>query len=128
MAGKDHAVSPEPPRADGDPNSPAVTASVGAGKHTPGPWRLHKMRRTIVASGPVGPSHTGVCDCASLYNAPDDATAAANARLIAAAPDMLEALQRIANAPAWGAPDRWEATPSEVRQLARAAAAKATGQ
>jgi hypothetical protein len=32
-----------------------------------------------------------------------------------------EALERIAKAPAWGAPDRWETTPAEVRQLARAA-------
>jgi DNA repair exonuclease SbcCD ATPase subunit len=34
---------------------------------------------------------------------------------------LREALEKIANAPAWGAPDRWETTPSEVRQLARAA-------
>ena len=34
---------------------------------------------------------------------------------------LREALQRIADAPAWGAPDRWETTPAEVRQLARAA-------
>lgn len=29
-------------------------------------------------------------------------------------------LRKIADAPAWGAPDRWESTPFEVRQLARA--------
>lgn len=29
-------------------------------------------------------------------------------------------LRKIADAPAWGAPDRWEITPFEVRQLARA--------
>jgi hypothetical protein len=34
---------------------------------------------------------------------------------------LREALEKIANAPAWGAPDRWETTPSDVRQLARAA-------
>jgi len=28
-------------------------------------------------------------------------------------------LRKIADAPAWGAPDRWESTPFEVRQLAR---------
>jgi FtsZ-binding cell division protein ZapB len=32
-----------------------------------------------------------------------------------------KALRKIADAPAWGAPDRWETTPFEVRQLARAA-------
>ncbi|OCJ12512.1 hypothetical protein A6U86_05675 [Rhizobium sp. AC27/96] len=31
-----------------------------------------------------------------------------------------EALDKIAKAPAWGAPERWETTPAEVRQLARA--------
>lgn len=31
---------------------------------------------------------------------------------------MREALQRIAEAPAWGAPERWETTPAEVRTLA----------
>jgi hypothetical protein len=36
--------------------------------------------------------------------------------------EQLEAaLQTIADAPAWGAPDRWETTPSEVREIARAA-------
>jgi hypothetical protein len=34
---------------------------------------------------------------------------------------LREALERIEKAPAWGAPDRWETTPFEVRQLARAA-------
>lgn len=33
------------------------------------------------------------------------------------------ALTRIAEAPAWGAPHRWEEPPHEVRQLARAALA-----
>ena len=31
-----------------------------------------------------------------------------------------EALRKIADAPAWGAPDRWETTPTEVRRLAAA--------
>lgn len=39
---------------------------------------------------------------------------------------LLDALQRIEATPAWGAPDRWETTPAEVRQLAREAIAKAT--
>jgi hypothetical protein len=34
---------------------------------------------------------------------------------------MREALEKIEKAPAWGAPDKWETTPAEVRQLARAA-------
>lgn len=34
---------------------------------------------------------------------------------------LREALHKIEAAPAWGYPDRWETTPTEVRQLARAA-------
>lgn len=34
---------------------------------------------------------------------------------------LREALHKIEAAPAWGYPDRWETTPAEVRQLARAA-------
>lgn len=33
-------------------------------------------------------------------------------------------LDKIANAPAWGAPERWETTPAEVRQLARSVVEK----
>lgn len=41
---------------------------------------------------------------------------------------LLETLRRIAGAPAWGAPERWETTPAEVRQLARQAISLATGE
>lgn len=34
---------------------------------------------------------------------------------------LREALEKIEKAPAWGAPDKWEPTPAEVRQLAREA-------
>lgn len=34
---------------------------------------------------------------------------------------LREALKRIEAAPAWGYPERWETTPAEVRQIARAA-------
>src|SRR6478735_7905255 len=39
--------------------------------------------------------------------------------------EMVAALGKIEATPAWGAPDRWDPTPSEVRQLARTALAKA---
>ncbi len=35
--------------------------------------------------------------------------------------ELRKALEKIAAAPAWGAPERWETTPAEVRQLARTA-------
>lgn len=34
---------------------------------------------------------------------------------------LREALAKIERAPAWGYPDKWETTPAEVRQIARAA-------
>lgn len=80
------------------------------------------------------------CDCptACLYRAGEpksvlkldesEAQALARERLHDAAPALLEALRRIADAPAWGAPDRWETTPDEVRQLARKAISLATGE
>lgn len=41
---------------------------------------------------------------------------------------LVEALELIERTPAWGAPERWEATPAEVRMLARTALAKARGE
>lgn len=62
--------------------------------HTPGPW-------TVAEPGEVD-EHYGVLDgfghTASVYGYPEEASAAlANARLIAAAPDLLHACQAIAN-------------------------------
>ena len=55
--------------------------------HTPGPWRFAKARTHIHIGGPVGdPSCGYVCRLQSREI--DEA----NARLIAAAPDMLSAL------------------------------------
>lgn len=49
------------------------------------------------------------------------AAEAREAKLRARIAELEAALQRIADAPAWGAPDRWETTPAEIRQFARAA-------
>lgn len=43
---------------------------------------------------------------------------------ISAYETLRDALEKIADAPAWGAPERWETTPAEVRQLARTALGK----
>ena len=40
---------------------------------------------------------------------------------------LREVLHKIESAPAWGYPDRWETTPAEVRQLARAALSSGGG-
>lgn len=57
-----------------------------------------------------------------------DSEREANARLTdallaaeAEAAALREALEQIERTPAWGYPERWETTPAEVRQLARAA-------
>lgn len=79
-------------------------------KHTPGPWEISPnplgdaTRRFIwpedTENGPVGPcSDTGRC-IAIINPRGDVATLEANARLIAAAPDLLAALQKILTAPA----------------------------
>jgi len=54
------------------------------GKHTPGPWRIELYENFIVS---------GTISIATTCHNPDRETTKANARLIAAAPDLLEALQ-----------------------------------
>lgn len=56
-------------------------------KHTPGPWRQHKSQGKLYASV-RGPCNELVADCGSR----SDLLAQANARLIAAAPELLETL------------------------------------
>lgn len=100
------------------------------GKHTPGPWHAFmgtgKARATIQSAG----GHVASCSMrnASFYKAPcDRPEMEANARLIAAAPDLLEALRAIVAdhefcGDDWGVRrDAWIVT-------ARAAIAKAEGQ
>lgn len=73
-------------------------------KHTPGPWDIRYVdedRTYITSSNQVGSAFGTICDlyCRSgercereFYQFPH---AAANARLIAAAPDMLDALRQV---------------------------------
>lgn len=53
--------------------------------------------------------------------------AAALDQLLNERDDCVAVLKRIAHAPAWGAPERWENTPAEVRLLARGAYTSAQG-
>ena len=57
-------------------------------KHTPGPWSIDKEERWVIHE-PEGKSGTLVVP--EIYL--DDDEAIANARLIAAAPELLEALE-----------------------------------
>ena len=70
-----------------------------ASKHTPGPWRLNDFYGANVDQRPikavVGPEGNGRL----IHAVPDfmiDPESLANARLIAAAPELLEALERVA--------------------------------
>lgn len=117
----------------GSSQSQTSGAPKSAATHTPGPWNIEGRRGPgyIISAGVNdygdGPgSYVGVLD-PMFYVAGEPSSLSANATLITAAPAMYEALRLIADAPAWGAPERWETTPAEVRQLARAAIAKATG-
>ena len=92
-------------------------------KHTPGPWTMHP--RFDDGAEVRSLASVAWCSVASTHGASgsqiiDVAEARANARLIAAAPDLLEALERLF---------RWGSWPSEEHkqdmELARTAIAKA---
>jgi hypothetical protein len=102
-------------------------------KHTPGPWVVDPaVRQGFTVYAPKEGFIVGTQDEEGRYGAIESE---ANARLIAAAPDLLEALQQATSALEW----RWErvancAAPvhetaiQEAYNQARAAIAKATGE
>ena len=84
-------------------------------QHTPGPWHVD-----INGEGAITAPDGALI--ARLHNASRDDLREANARLIAAAPDLLAALQAVADY--WAGGD----VPAEIDAAMRAAIAKATGQ
>jgi len=93
-------------------------------KHTPGPWTMHPRfddGAEVRAIAPVAWCGVATTVGSSGSQSIDAAEARANARLIAAAPDLLAALERLF---------RWGSWPSEEHkqdmESARAAIAKAT--
>lgn len=68
-------------------------------KHTPGRWQLttvpFELRNTDSAAAIYGPlsKEGGACFIADISRSPGDEEATANAKLIAAAPELLEALK-----------------------------------
>jgi len=62
--------------------------------HTPGPWKAMKTEH----GWHVGPQPDGVCSIWDNTDSATHATQEANARLLAAAPDLLEACEAIADA------------------------------
>jgi len=93
-------------------------------KHTPGPWTVNPYCNDgaeVRAIAPVAWCSVATTVGSSGSQSIDAAEARANARLIAAAPDLLAALERLF---------RWGSWPSEEHkqdmESARAAIAKAT--
>ena len=98
-------------------------------QHTPGPWyvgtEFNDQGRHIYAAQKV--RHEDGDEWHPLIACTDDDERLvdwqANARLIAAAPDLLEALQRMLDAPSHGTHEAMR----RANEAARAAIAKATG-
>jgi hypothetical protein len=73
---------------------------MAEGKHTPGPWYISKKGGSFCVDAPLEGEEPGDTDyrIAKTYASPFSpapAQSAANARLIAAAPDLLAACQRV---------------------------------
>lgn len=69
-----------------------------ASKHTPGPWAVHPVDDTMVAHQLPDGTWQEIANTDGDYNQPDTwPIMEANTRLIAAAPELLEALRPFAN-------------------------------
>lgn len=95
-------------------------------KHTPGPWHLsnlsHRYVRYRLSTDATG---YNICDMDVFGGPPDEKEA--NARLIAAAPELLEALEQICNLERRAFREAWDML-QEVDRLARTAIRKARGE
>ena len=86
-------------------------------KHTPGPWAIYVNAPSDIVIRKMSKDGYELCSIARV------SSGYANARLIAAAPELLEALQKIAG----NTYDEWT-NGAEAARIARAAIAKATGE
>ena len=64
-------------------------------KHTPGPWKVNKKVKTSIEQEKAGQGMNIICECQDPDGERTTEEDKANARLIAAAPDMLEALKEL---------------------------------
>lgn len=100
---------------------------MGEQKHTPGPWYIYEGNPNwIMAVDPDDDTPWHVAKTEPNAG-PGDATPA-NARLIAAAPDLLEACQAVADVCADDSERRMEPDGYTALELVLAAIAKATGE
>lgn len=114
---------------------------MSSSKHTPGPWEV--LNETEVFTGLGADSGDGVkalpsdgwmiADCGDCVTFTEIGPAElsrdlrrANAKLIAAAPDLLSITQRFLALDSQWHPDRYVAEKAEIMTEARAAVAKAT--
>ncbi len=91
-------------------------------EHTPGPWQVNERFDGHVMTS----DGLAVADCCLDYSSIDFDEQKINARLIAAAPELLEALKEISEVfdVSW----REGSTQRRLGDLARTAIAKATGE
>ena len=96
-------------------------------KHTTGPWRAHFEEAYFVTSPDLGrvAMMMNLKGAHGLGGRRSGDESAANCRLISAAPDMLEALQRIRR---WFEAEKCKYTGDHPIAQVRAAIEKATGQ
>ena len=103
--------------------------------HTPGPWQIHSDHDPFYIVGDIdGPLENNELNFTGVANVcewgKDEARHHANARLIAAAPELLSALQMIVRLRLYRDDDaayRIAQDAYEAHHIARAAIAKATG-
>ena len=92
--------------------------------HTPGPWAISQSHGFRTGAPVNAYTINGACGTVATTPNPNVADNAANARLIAAAPDLLDALRRVLrHIPA----DAGCASMSDDLHRARVAIARATG-
>jgi hypothetical protein len=98
---------------------------MSTSKHTPGPWTLDVEAGTVQGCREIVGQDGGI---ASTHGLDDDEEDLANARILAAALDMLEAgSDVIVRAITGEAPSGFALVPNEAFARLRAAIAKATG-
>ena len=100
--------------------------------HTPGPWSIWNFsddpRHVAVGpdAGGLAIADVVACNAHGCYTAETESRGQANARLIAAAPDLLAALQMVDRI--WSNDQTANLDPESPLAIVRAAIAKATGE
>jgi hypothetical protein len=99
-------------------------------KHTPGPWHARVEWKPGVYEIKDRQSFSGYAPIAKVVGDKrwTAAHAAANARLIAAAPELLEALMNLLSTPDFDGTQKTSIARRETKRAARAVVAKALGE